>query len=308
LKAGANKTKTPRNRYSTRFFLKQAFTSIWRNGVMSAASVAVLMSCLVVLGAFVLLVANLNANLDNIAKLNVIMVFCEYDLTEEETKDVEGQIKKLPNIDTCKHITKEESLQKMKEESKNPGVYDDMTGENNPLCESFEVTYADDDETKVFDLEAKLKKIEGVRDINSVYQTAKTIDNFKNGIMLVFTWFLVILFVVSIFVIINTIKQSVFARRHEITVMRYVGATNTFITMPFVFEGVIIGACASVIAYIIEMLLYNYVGKTALGSVSFISIIGEKAVALPLLCGFIVVGILTGIIGSSASLRKYLKS
>ncbi|MBE6587792.1 MAG: ABC transporter permease [Ruminococcaceae bacterium] len=308
MKAGANKTKTPRNRYSTRFFLKQAFTSIWRNGVMSAASVAVLMSCLVVLGAFVLLVANLNANLDNIAKLNVIMVFCEYDLTEEETKDVEGQIKKLPNIDTCKHITKEESLQKMKEESKNPGVYDDMTGENNPLCESFEVTYADDDETKVFDLEAKLKKIEGVRDINSVYQTAKTIDNFKNGIMLVFTWFLVILFVVSIFVIINTIKQSVFARRHEITVMRYVGATNTFITMPFVFEGVIIGACASVIAYIIEMLLYNYVGKTALGSVSFISIIGEKAVALPLLCGFIVVGILTGIIGSSASLRKYLKS
>jgi len=275
---------------------------------MSAASVAVLMSCLVVLGAFVLLVANLNANLDNIAKLNVIMVFCEYDLTEEETKDVERQIKKLPNIDTCKHITKEESLQKMKEESKNPGVYDDMTGENNPLCESFEVTYADDDETKVFDLEAKLKKIEGVRDINSVYQTAKTIDNFKNGIMLVFTWFLVILFVVSIFVIINTIKQSVFARRHEITVMRYVGATNTFITMPFVFEGVIIGACASVIAYIIEMLLYNYVGKTALGSVSFISIIGEKAVALPLLCGFIVVGILTGIIGSSASLRKYLKS
>ena len=81
--------KAPRNRYSTRFFLKQAFTSLWRNGVMSAASVAVLMSCLVVLGAFVLLVANLNANLDNIAKLNVIMVFCEYDLTDEESKDVE---------------------------------------------------------------------------------------------------------------------------------------------------------------------------------------------------------------------------
>ena len=300
--------KAPRNRYSTRFFLKQAFTSLWRNGVMSAASVAVLMSCLVVLGAFVLLVANLNANLDNIAKLNVIMVFCEYDLTDEETKDVEVQINKLPNVDKCKHITKEESLKKMKEESKNPAVYDDMSGENNPLCESFEVTYADDDETKVFDLEAKLKKIEGVREINSVYQTAKVIDNFKNGVMLIFAWFLVILFVVSVFVIINTIKQSVFARRHEITVMRYVGATNTFITMPFVFEGVIIGGIASIIAFLIEMFLYNYVGKTALGSVSFVTIIDAKAVVIPLICGFIAVGVITGIIGSSASLRKYLKS
>ncbi|MBR6676153.1 MAG: permease-like cell division protein FtsX [Clostridia bacterium] len=305
------KQKTPRNRYSIRFFLKQAFTSLWRNGVMTAASIAVLASCLVVLGAFVLLVANLNVNLDNIAKMNVIMVFCEYDLTEEETKDVEKAIKKLPNVEKCVRITKEESLKKMKEESGNAAIYDEMSGENNPLCESFEVTYADVDETKVFDLEARLsdkKNIPGIREIKGVYKTAKTIDNFKNGIMLVFTWFLVILFVVSVFVIINTIKQSVFARRHEITVMRYVGATNSFITIPFVFEGVIIGLLASVIAYGVEFFLYNYVGTTSLGSVSFVTIISTKKIVLPMLAGFAGVGILTGIIGSSASLRKYLKS
>ncbi|MBQ2730276.1 MAG: permease-like cell division protein FtsX [Clostridia bacterium] len=302
------KSKTPIVHYSPAFFLKQAFTSLWRNGVMSTASVAVLMSCLVVLGAFVLLVANLNVNLDNIAKLNVIMVFCEYDLTKEETEDVEESIKALANVDKCEHITKEESLEKMKEESGDSGIYDDMTGENNPLCESFEVTYADDDETKVFNLEAELRTIDGVRDINSVYQTAKTIDNFKNGIMLVFGWFLVILMVVSIFVIVNTIKLSVYARRHEITVMRYVGATNGFITMPFVFEGVIIGVFASILAYALEIVLYNYIGKTALGDVSFINIIDTPVVAVPLLGGFIVVGVITGIIGSVTSLRKYLKS
>lgn len=303
-----NPKKTPRNRYSTRFFLKQAFTSLWRNGVMSVASVAVLMSLLVVLGSFVLLVANLNVNLNNIAKLNVIMVFCDYELTEEETQSVEAQIQKLPNVDKCVRITKEEALQKMKDESGGGSVYDDMTGENNPLCESFEVTYADEEGSKVLDLEAKLNEIEGVRDIESVYEIAKTIDNFKSGIMLVFAWFLVILFVVSIFVIINTIKQSVYARRHEITVMRYVGATNGFITMPFIFEGVIIGVIASLIAYVIELFIYNYVGSTALGSVSFITIISRTTVALPMLAGFVVVGIITGIIGSVASLRKYLKS
>ncbi len=300
--------RTPRNRYSTRFFLKQAFTSLWRNGVMSFASIAVLMSLLVVLGSFVLLVTNLNVNLDNIAKLNVIMVFCEYDLTEEQTAEVETEIKALANVEKCVHISKEESLEKMKEESGDSGIYDDMTGENNPLCESFEVTYANDDETEVFNLEAQLRTIEGVRKINSVYQTAKAIDGFKNGIMLVFVWFLVILFVVSIFVIINTIKLAVYARRHEITVMRYVGATNNFITFPFVLEGIIIGGAASIVAYGIEMVLYNYVSTTALVGVSFVTIIDTAKIALPLAIGFVVVGMLTGIIGSVFSLRKYLKS
>ena len=300
--------RTPRNRYSTRFFLKQAFTSLWRNGVMSFASIAVLMSLLVVLGSFVLLVTNLNVNLDNIAKLNVIMVFCEYDLTEEQTAEVETEIKALANVEKCVHISKEESLEKMKEESGDSGIYDDMTGENNPLCESFEVTYANDDETEVFNLEAQLRTIEGVRKINSVYQTAKAIDGFKNGIMLVFVWFLVILFVVSIFVIINTIKLAVYARRHEITVMRYVGATNNFITFPFVLEGVIIGGAASIVAYGIEMVLYNYVSTTALVGVSFVTIIDTAKIALPLVIGFVIVGMLTGIIGSVFSLRKYLKS
>lgn len=303
-----NKNKAPHGRYSTRFFLKQAFTSLWRNGVMSVASVAVLMSCLVVLGAFVLLVANLNKNLDNIAKLNVIMVFCDYDLEEGKAEEIGSDIKKLSNVDKCEYISKEESLEKMKEESGDSGIYDDMTGENNPLCESFEVTYTNDDETEVFNLEAELRNIDGVRKINSVYQTAKTIDSFKRGITIVFSIFLLILFVVSLFVIINTIKLAVYARRHEITVMRYVGATNGFITIPFVFEGIIIGVAASAVAYAIELVIYNYIAKSAFSSVAFISIIDAPTVAVPLFFGFIGVGMLTGIIGSVASLRKYLKS
>ena len=303
-----NRNKAPHGRYSIRFFLKQAFTSLWRNGVMSVASVAVLMSCLVVLGAFVLLVANLNKNLDNIAKLNVIMVFCDYDLEEGKAEEIGSDIKKLSNVDKCEYISKEESLEKMKEESGDSGIYDDMTGENNPLCESFEVTYTNDDETEVFNLEAELRNIDGVRKINSVYQTAKTIDSFKRGITIVFSIFLLILFVVSLFVIINTIKLAVYARRHEITVMRYVGATNGFITIPFVFEGIMIGVAASAVAYAIELVIYNYIAKSAFSSVAFISIIDAPTVAAPLFFGFIGVGMLTGIIGSVASLRKYLKS
>ncbi len=298
-----------RRRYSTRFFLGQAFTSLWRNGVMSAASIAVLMSCLVVLGSFALLVMNINLNLENIAQLNEIVAYCEYDLDEDAIKSVEEQINSLDYVDKVTRVTKEQALEQMKDDSGDySDLYDDINDENNPLCDSFEIIYEGTDESQVYNLESELRNIEGVRKINSVYQVAKSVDSLKRGIMLVFGWFLVILFVVSIFVIVNTIKLAVYSRRNEISVMRYVGATNGFITTPFIFEGVIIGLFASLLAFAIEINIYSHIEKLLLGDFSMISVLQTGTVWYKVLAGFIVIGILTGIIGSVASLRKYLKS
>lgn len=296
--------------YSTSYFLKQAFTGLWRNGVMSIASVAVLMSCLVVLGCFAALVVNINVNLDNIAELNEIMVYCEYELDDEAVEKVGKEIDSLELVKKSEHITKDQALEDLKNSSgDHSDIYDDMSGENNPLCESFKVEYAAGTEAaKVYDLESQLRSIEGVRKISSVYQTAKTIDSFKNGVMLVAVWFLVILFVVSIFVIINTIRLAVYSRRHEISVMRYVGATNRFITLPFIFEGVIIGVVAAAIAYFIEMYLYIYIEGKAADSIQIISVLPFENLAIPLAAGFLAVGIITGVIGSIVSIRKNLKS
>ena len=276
---------------------------------MSIASVAVLMSCLVVLGCFALLVVNINVNLDKIAELNEIMVYCEYDLEEEKVQAVNDAINKLEDVDTCTRITKEEALEQMKEEAGEHGdIYDDMA-DDNPLAESFEVKYKiGSKESAVFNLESQLRNIEGVRKINSVYKTAKTVDSIKNGVMLVSVWFLVILFVVSVFVIINTIRLAVHSRRHEISVMRYVGATNRFITLPFLFEGVIIGGFAAVFAFAIEAYIYGYIADSMMGELQIIEIIGFAKIALPLAAGFLVTGIFTGIIGSILSIRKHLKS
>lgn len=298
-----------KRRYSVRFFLEQAFKGLTRNGVMSVASIAVLMSCLVVLGSFSLLLMNINVNLDKIAELNEIMVYCEYDLTEEQIVEVESNIKALDNVGNVTRITKDESLQTMIDESgEYADLYSDITAENNPLCDSFEIVYSELDETAVFNLEAELRDIEGVRKINSVYKVAKTIDSLKSGVMLVCAWFLVILFVVSIFVIINTIKLAVYSRKSEITVMRYVGATNGFITLPFLFEGVIIGVAASILAFAIESYIYVYIEKMAATDMQMITVLTYGEISLLMAAGFLVIGILTGVIGSVASLRKYLQS
>ena len=295
-------------RYSPGYFFSQAFKGIFRNGVMSFASVAVLMSCLVVLGGFALLVHNININLEQFGLLNEIVVFVNEDATEEEIVAIEEKILSLDNVAKVVRETKAEALQKQKDKAgeEYADIYDIFTDETNPLTDTFTVTYEDND--KVVTLAYVLNQIEGVYRVNNRMDLATTISSFKQTVLLIFTWFLLILSVVTLFVIINTIKLSVFSRRHEISIMRYVGATGWFITLPFVLEGIVIGLFASAAAYFIEWYFYLYVEKMVASELQMITIVGFDALQMPLLVGFLGVGVLAGIVGSSISLGKYLKA
>ena len=294
-------------RYSSGYFVSQAFKGIFRNGVMSFASVAVLMSCLVVLGGFALLVHNININLEQFGLLNEIEVFVNYNATEEELVAIEEKIRSLDNVAQVVRTTRDEAFAEAKAEFEG---MEEMF-ENDPqaverFSDSFTVTYEDND--KVVTLAYVLNQIEGVRKVNNRLDLATKISSFKQGVLLIFTWFLLILFVVTLFVIINTIKLSVFSRRNEISIMRYVGATGFFITMPFLLEGIIIGLFASGAAYLAEWYFYLYIEKMVVTEWQMISIVPFDTLQMPLLIGFLGVGVVAGIVGSSISLGKYLKA
>lgn len=294
-------------RFSIKYSFSQAFQGIVRNGVMSFASVAVLMSCLVVIGAFALLVLNIDINLESLGDLNQIVVFADSDLDEEGIKVLGEQIAALDNVESVTHVTKAEALEEMKAQAgEKSDAYDYVTNENNPLSDEFIVAYKD--VSKVVDLDYALNHMEGIEKVNNRLDLAATLESFRSGVLLIFLWFLLILVIVTVFIIVNTIKLSVYARRHEITVMRYVGATGAFITAPFVIEGVMIGAVAAVIAYFIEWYAYYYVEQKVLSDLQMISIMNFSDIAGYVLGGFILLGILTGVIGSMLSLRKYLKA
>ena len=296
-----------KKRYRLSYFIVQAVKSLWRNGVMSFASIAVLMSCLVVMGGFALLVKNINVNLENLNMMNQIVAFCYPDATEEQIVAVEGEIKALEGVESVVRITKAEGLEKMKEQAgEYQDLYSDITDENNPLSDSFEITYRSEED--VTSLQYSLSHMEGVRKVNARVDLAKSILNFKNSIQWIFIWFLVILFIVTIFIIINTIKLALHSRRHEISVMRYVGATGWFITLPFIFEGIIIGLVASVIAYFVEMFAYAYIEKTLASGLEMIKLIPFGQINIAVLLQFLAVGVITGVIGSCISIGKYLKS
>ncbi|MBR4881575.1 MAG: ABC transporter permease, partial [Clostridia bacterium] len=258
--------------YSPLYFIIQAIKGLWRNGVMSFASIAVLMSCLVVMGGFALLVVNIDVNLEQMRLLNQVVVFADFDATPEQLDATERQIWNLDNVKSVTHVTKDESLDELVQDDEDKELYDDLRGENNPLSDYFVIEYENVEELS--ELTFQLSQIDSIRKINQRQDLAVRLESIKNGVLMVFIWFLVILMVISVFIIVNTIKLSVFARRHEITVMRYVGATGWFITLPFVIEGIILGILAGGIGYLIEWFAYHYIEKmVSSGSFAIISVL-----------------------------------
>lgn len=292
--------------YSPLYFLGQSIKGLWRNGVMSFASITVLMSCLVVLGGFALIVVNIDINLEKLGLLNEIAVFVELDATDEDVDRIKSEIESLDNIESVEHVTKEEGLEDLKNEDPEYAyLYEDIDEDNNPLTDMFIIKYSDT--SKVSSLDYQLRQIEGIRKVNNRQDIAVMMDNMKSGILLIFVWFLAILFVVSVFVIINTVKLAVFARRNEISIMRYVGATSSFITLPFVFEGAIIGVISGSLAYFIEWYVYKYIEDMMLSDLPIITFLKFSDAALYVFLGFIGIGVVTGVIGSCISLSRYCK-
>lgn len=290
-------------RYNIFYFIWEALKGMKRNGVMTFASIAVLLSCLLVIGGFSLIVFNIDLNLNQLGNLNEMVAFCEPDADDETVARIKDELSALENVDELIHSTKSEQLKKLQEE--NFALYGDITEEENPLSDSFTISYHDN--SKVPELDYQIRQIEGIRKVRNNLELANKIESLKHGIMLVFIWFLAILFVVSVFIIINTIKLSVFSRRKEISIMRYIGATNWFITLPFIFEGIFIGIASGIGSFFIIKFGYSAIVSSAASSMQMISLISFSEISAVVLLGALGIGIVTGVLGGLISLGKYLK-
>lgn len=303
-----NSSSKIKKSYNPFMFIGEAFKNLWRDRVMSIASILVLASCLVVLGCFALIVVNINLNMNKLTSLNEIVVFLDYDLDSEKVENIGEQIGTLDNVDSVEFISKESGLDSMKEDYAGfEEFFDDMNEKgDNPLSDSFRVRYKDN--SKVTTLDYNLRQIEGVRKVKNRLDLATSLDNFKNGISVIFVWFLVVLFIVSIFIIINTIKLAVQSHMEEIRVMKYIGASDWFIVVPYVLEGTIIGIFSSLIAYIAEWYVYYSINKMVATDIQAIELVPFAEIQTIAIVAFLGVGVLTGIIGSCISLRKNLQA
>jgi len=296
-----------RKSYKPLYFVGQAFHGIFRNFSVTLGAILVLICCLVLIGSFYVLIANITENLDDLSLMNKIVIFLEYDATDEDAERIEKEIKGLKELGTLKvtYISKEQGLEDMKaEDPENAYLYEDIPAEDNPLADSFVIEY--DDATKVQRIEYNLRQIDGVRKVNSRSELAVRVNSIKNGITVVFLFFFVVLFAVGVFVIINTVNMTVYSRKDEIYVMRFVGAARWFIALPFILEGVILGAFSAGVSYFVMKWLSGYVVNTVISGLDMITLLPFASYSNTILIGFFAIGISAGIIGSTLSIRRPL--
>ncbi|MBR2177398.1 MAG: permease-like cell division protein FtsX [Clostridia bacterium] len=290
---------------SSGYLIKEGLKNIWNHRMMSLASIIVLVSCLIITGAAMLLSANVSSLISSIGDDNQINVYLDYEMSDIDAIKLGSQIKKLPNVDECEFYSKDDAIKEYKNKLGN--LYESMQGDDNPLGNAYKVQLKDLSEYK--QTIEQIKKINGVVSVSDRGDIARTLTKLNYFVTIVGFWVVIILGVVTLFIISNTIKMTMYSRRFEISIMKSVGATNTFVRIPFIIEAMTIGLIAGLLSSIILISIYNPVRETASNVISFI---GKSTIPLEELWGFILLGfsgagILIGALGGFISITKYLR-
>lgn len=285
------------------YYVTQAFKSFRQNKLMSIASVTTTFAALFILGIFILLTLNINSWAEDFSRSCQIQVFVDDALSEEEYDSLNSKILAIPAVDKTEKYTKEQIFEEMRTKLKEKANILDGLEHDNPFRNSYKITLSDLSQTK--EVTKELEKIEEIVNITDFQESAtiivKVVDTIKHASL----WLMAILLIISAFIVSNSVKISVYARRREINIMKYVGATDWFIRWPFVIEGIIIGIYAAVICFIIMWLAY--LGISANVSVLTFTLLPFGAVWGSLALSFVAVGVVIGSLGSIFSIRRHLK-
>ncbi len=281
------------------YLIGEGFSNVFKNKKSTGASLIIMCATMIIFGAFLMLGENINHFVDDIKSDQGFQVFIQTDATDEQIKEVEEKIRAIDNVSTLDFVSKEDGLNTMKERLKDTkGVLDGFNSEK--LKASYMVKV--NDLTKSKETQDEIKKIENVAKITSSDETIAALISIANIIRLITGGILLLLIVISIFIISNTIKLTVYARRKEISIMKYVGATNNFIRWPFIVEGMIIGVFASIISIVIVGASYNFIAK-ALVNTNFMKLLEVGLIGFgEMLSSIILVYMLLGI--GIGALRK----
>ncbi len=288
------------------YLMKEGTKKIWNNRTMSFASIGLLISCLLLTGAAVLFSYNIDSAMKAIEGNNSVKIYMTQNLPTLSAIKVGEEIKKLDNIETCEFVPKDDAIQQYMNilGDKDGTMLQGMTGKDNPLPDAFKVSFKD--LSKYKETAAQIKKISGVASINDYSDIAQKLTNLDRMITMVGFWIILLLSLVSLFIISNTIRVTMFSRRVEISIMKSVGATNWFVRVPFIVEGMIIGIVSGALSSLILLLLYNKM-MTSITSIMLFAPVDIRPLAWSITLAFILAGTLFGAVGGVISISKYLK-
>lgn len=291
------------------YLLGEGFRNVFNNKKSSGASLAIMCATMLIFGVFFLIVENINNMVTTLEEQQGMQVFIKEEATDAQMQKLGEEIKALDGVNTTTFVSKEEALDSMKQKLKDKQSLLIGWDEDNPFRASYVVTLTDLSLSS--SIQEQISKFDNVYSIESRDDTINALVSIANGVRIVSATILILLILISIFIIANTIKLTVHARRKEISIMKYVGATDGFIRWPFIIEGVLIGIMAALISIgllaIIYSLLSNTVQQSTVMQKIGVNLLAFKQMLNLLIVVYLIMGTGIGALGSSISMRKYLK-
>lgn len=292
-----------------KYFVSEGCKSYTKNKLMTLSSTIIVVACLIVFGLYLLFSMNINSVAEQLKSECEIRVWIE-DTVEPGSPEMEklhNSILAINNVDDADFCSNDEALEDYRKELGENATVLDGLGDDNPIRDSYKIKLKD---LSLSERTAdKIKKLEGVADVNDNQSSANKLVDVTNVIKTISFWFMIFLGALAVFIISNTIKITLFARRREINIMKYLGATNSFISWPYIVEGIIIGFVGALISLVIMLFGYNYFVSmdVTLFEAMNIQFCSMSDVLLPLVAWFVGIGVLLGALGSAVSIRRHLK-
>ena len=292
------------------YLFGEGFKNVFKNKKSAMISLITMICAMFLSGVFFAIGENINFVLEQVQRSQGMEVFILNEVTQEQIDELGNKIRALDGVNTVKFKTKEQALETMKQDMEEyKELLAGYEGENNIFPASYVVTLTD--LTLTEEVEGKIATMEGVKRITSSNDTISTLIKIANGIKIAIAIIFIVLLFIAITIISNTIRLTVYARRKEISIMKYVGATNSFIRWPFVIEGMIIGLIASLLTLGLVAVLYDVMiakieasmilQQMGITLLQFVELVESIAIV------YVVLGIFVGMVGSSISMRKYLE-
>lgn len=292
------------------YLVKQGFKNLWNNRLMSLASIGVLVSCMLLIGAAALLAVNVSSVVNELEDQSEAIVYLDDNTTDADQERIRKAIIATGKIATVEFIPKEEALSQMMNSMGDEGLLFEAYKEDNNLPDSYRVTF--DDVSNLESTVASIESIDGVLSVSAMTEVANVITGLKKMAYIGGVIIIGLLIAVSLMIVGNTIKITVFSRRREVNIMKYVGATNGFIRLPFVVEGMSLGVISGAISYGLIYFGYDYFTQWVLEqksewfSMLVSGMVPFGTISNYLLIGFLGGGALIGIFGCIAFIGKHL--
>ena len=296
-------------RYSVfSYLIKEGFKSTFKQKKMTSASIIIMCATMFIFGLFFVIGENVNSVITQIESQQGIQIFIKEDATDADIETLGNKIRAINGVNRVTFVSKEDALNSMKTTLGDESLFEGWD-EENPFPASYFVTLTDlslNDE-----VQSQINKLDNVDQIESENTTINRLQSLANGIQITTVIILVLLIIISIFIISYTIKLTVHARRREISIMKNEGTTNSFIRGPFIVLCIIIGVISAIITLVILGLAYNAVmgkiGDSILIQEMGFGLLSFSEMFYLVLTVYLVLGVGIGVLGSSISMRKYLK-